>query len=97
MTTTYSFHRASDHAIIDIARPDNLQLKAQTVAAALRHQGTVRIYVHNGRGVVAALICRDGVAHDILRDDYMGFDGTARWTRDHYGLTNDPVRAGASA
>lgn len=97
MTTTYSFHRASDHAIIDIAHPGNLQLKAQAVAGALRHQGTVRIYVHNGRGVVAALLCRDGLAHDILREDYMSFDGAARWTRDHYGLTNDPERAGASA
>lgn len=90
MTTTYSFHRAADHTIIDIAKPANLQLKAQAVAGALRHRGTVRIYVHNGRGVVAALLCRDGAAHDILRDDYMAFDDRARDERTAFGLTNDP-------
>lgn len=92
MTTTYTFHRADDHTILETAYPTNLQLRAQSVAVALRNQGTVRIYVHNGRGVVAALLCRAGAAHDILRDDYMGdtIDDAARWTRAHYGLTNDP-------
>lgn len=89
-TTTYSFHRADDHAILDIANPANLQLRAQAVAGALRHRGTARIYVHNGCGVVSALLCRDGFAHDILRDDFMCCDDGARRTRDHYGLTNDP-------
>lgn len=93
MTTTYSFHRAADHSIIDTATPVNLQLVAQNVAAALAREGTVRVYVHNGRGVVAALLCRGGAAHDILRDDYMAFDGAARWTRSHYGLANDEVAA----
>ena len=93
MTTTYSFHRAADHSILDTATPVNLQLVAQNVAAALAREGTVRVYVHNGRGVVAALLCRDGAAHDILRDDYMAFDGAARWTRSHYGLANNGVAA----
>lgn len=28
-------------------------------------------------------------AFDLLRDDYLKFDRDARWTRTHYGLTND--------
>jgi hypothetical protein len=90
MPTTYSFHRADDHSILDTANPVNLQHVAQNVASRLRPQGTVRLYVHNGKGVVAALLCRAGAAHDILRDDFMRCDDAARWTRDHYGLTNDP-------
>ena len=93
MLTTYTFHRADDHAILDTAEPANLQLRAQTVAAALRDLGTVRVYVHNGRGVVAALLCRDGAVHDILRDDFMRCDGAARRTRERRGLANDGAAA----
>lgn len=93
MLTTYTFHRADDHAILETADPANLQLRAQAVAAVLRDQGTVRVYVHNGRGVVAALLCRGGAAHDILRDDFMRCDGAARRTRERRGLANDEVTA----
>jgi hypothetical protein len=91
MTTTYTFHRAADHGIIATAHPDTLQAAAQNVAASLLGQGTVRVYIHNGRGVVAAMICRDGAAHEVLRDDYRKFDGAARAARVSQGLVNDPV------
>lgn len=88
-TTTYTFHDAADHSIIAMANPSNLQTNAQSCARALEHRGTARIYVHNGRGVVAALMCRGGVAHDILRNDYMLFDDQARAVRASAGLIND--------
>ena len=86
MNTTYTFHRAADHGIIATAHPDTLQAVAQNVAASLLGQGTVRVYVHNGRGVVGALLCRGGAAHDILRDDYMQFAGAALRNRENGGV-----------
>lgn len=96
MPTTYTIHRAEDGAILATANPENVQQTAQTVARSLATSGdraTRRAYVHNGRGVVAAGICRGGAWHDILRDDFMRCDATARAARTAYGLTNDEPRA----
>lgn len=90
MTTVYTFHRAEDHAILATAEPSNLQTVAATVAASLADNGeTRRAYVHNGRGVIAAGLCRQGRWNDILRDDYMGFALKARLKRAEAGLPND--------
>ncbi|MFZ5961999.1 hypothetical protein ACOXXX_03530 [Thalassococcus sp. BH17M4-6] len=86
--TTYSFHRAYDHSIVEVADPVNLQQRAQSLCAVRANHGE-RFYVHNGRGVVAALLVKPHGAFDVLRDDYLRFDPEARWTRDHFGLTND--------
>lgn len=93
MTTTfYSFHRAEDHAIRATAEPGNLQAVAAQVARSMTSgttDETRRVYVHNGLGVVAAGLCRAGIWHDILRDDYRQFDEQARAERAAYGLPND--------
>lgn len=93
--TTYSFHLAADHTIIETADPVTLQAKAANVAARI-HRGlpdaerkTTRLYIHNGRGIVSAGLCRQGQWHDVLRDDYMGFDPRAREARTVAGLPND--------
>lgn len=93
MTTTYSFHRAYDHSIVETADPANLQARAGGLCFHKANIGE-RFYVHNGRGVVAALLVKHHGVFDLLRDDYLQFDGAARWTRAHYGLSNDePVEA----
>lgn len=96
MPTTYSFHRAADHAILETANPANLQQIAAHIARRI-HRGlpdgdlrTTRIYIHNGLGVIGAGLCRQGVWHDILRDDYRQFDAKARDVRTAAGLPNDP-------
>lgn len=93
--TIYTIHRAEDHQIIETAEPGNLQQRAAHVAARI-HRGlpdadlrTTRLYIHNGRGVVAAGLCRQGVWHDILRDDYMPFAPKARALRMTAGLPVD--------
>lgn len=88
MTTTYSFHRAYDHSIVCLANPVNLQGVAQDLAKDTSNHGK-RIYVHNGLGVVAALLVKPHGAFDVLRDDYLQFDYIARDKRTAYGLTND--------
>lgn len=94
--TTYSFHAAADHSIMDTAKPDTLQQVAARIAETL-HRGrpvdaltqTYRVYIHNGLGVIGAGLCRDGVWHDILRDDYRQFDAAARTRREARNLPND--------
>ncbi|KPQ16710.1 MAG: hypothetical protein HLUCCO18_07610 [Rhodobacteraceae bacterium HLUCCO18] len=86
--TTYSFHRAYDHAVVEVADPVNLQLRAQSLARLTANHGK-RFYVHNGRGVVAALLVKPHGALDVLRDDYLQFDGRARDERTAFGLIND--------
>lgn len=98
MTTTYSFHRASDHSVIETANPANLQQIAAHIARRI-HRGLAdserrssRVYVHNGLGVVCAGLCRAGVWTDILRDDYHQFDDAARKARTAANLHNDPKK-----
>lgn len=88
-TTTYTIHAAYDHAIVETANPSNLQeTVAQFVAKASTNQGK-RFYVHNGLGVVAAVLVRNFKAFDVLRDDYMAFDAKAREQRTEAGIAND--------
>lgn len=101
-STIYSIHRASDHEIIETATPHNLQQMTAHTARRI-HAGfpdadlkTTRLYVHNGRGVVAAGLCRQQLWHDTLRADYMDFDDKARAAREAAGLPNDPKK-GAKA
>lgn len=92
MTTIYSFHRAYDHSIAEVADPINLQARAQSLCKLQGNHGA-RFYVHNGRGVVAALLVKPHGVFDLLREDYMIFDGAARTERTAFGLTNDVVPA----
>ena len=94
--TTYTFHRASDHTIFATAEPGTLLTVAQTIAQAISREddsgATRRVYVHNGLGVIGAGLCRSGLWHDILRDDYRQFDGKARAVRAAAGYPNDPQK-----
>ena len=99
MTTVYTFHRAADHKIIDTAEPENLQAKTANIAARI-HRGLpdadlkrTRIYIHNGRGIIAAGLCRAGLWHDILRDDYMAFETKAAAERKAAGYPLDKEAA----
>jgi hypothetical protein len=91
--TTYTFHRAYDHAILATAEPRNLQTVAATIATAISRENDTgasrRVYIHNGRGVIGAGLCRAGRWTDILRDDYRQFDAKARTVRDAAGYAND--------
>jgi hypothetical protein len=95
--TIYTIHSANDHSILETATPGDLQAKAANVAARIGRglpdgqNRTWRVYVHNGRGVVAAGLCRDGLWHDILRDDYMAFEPKARALRVAAGFPVDEV------
>jgi hypothetical protein len=89
MTTIYTLHRASDHSILATADTGNLQAIAATVAEAIGGKKTARAYIHNGRGIVSAGICRNGLWHDTLRDDYHQFAPKARAERAAAGYTND--------
>lgn len=102
MTTIYTFHRAEDHAILATAEPGNVQQVAALVArsianypaASTQHGRTRRAYVHNGKGIVAAGLCRSGAWHDILRDDFMQCEPKARTARIAEGYHVDPVTSG---
>jgi hypothetical protein len=89
--TIYSFHAAEDHTIRATANTCNLQEIAKRVAAAMTHgtNKTRRVYVHNGLGIVAAGLCRDGLWHDTQRENYMEFEPKARQERAEAGLPND--------
>lgn len=76
-STTYTIHSARNHDIVTTmegSTQDTFSAAFERVAAqgdfAL---GTHRFYVHNGVGVIAAMMMRDGHARQILRDDYMQF------------------------
>lgn len=95
-TTVYSFHAATDHKILDTATPGDLQTTAARIADTLHRarptdaENTAhRVYVHNGLGVIGAGLCRNGLWHDVLRDDYRQFDEAARTRRAARNLEND--------
>jgi hypothetical protein len=88
MVTTYSIHRAYDHSIAVTASGVNLQSRAQALAEDVANHGH-RFYVHNGKGVVAAMLVKPHGALDILRDDYRKFDAKARAVRANANLSND--------
>lgn len=92
--TVYSFHAAEDHSILDTATPETMQAKAANIAARI-HRGlpypdkATRVYCHNGRGIVAVGLCRQGLWNDLLRDDWQQFDAVAREKRAAAHLPND--------
>lgn len=88
MLTTYSIHRAFDHTIAVTASGVNLQSRAQALAEDAANHG-MRFYVHNGKGVVAAMLVKPQGTFDILRDDYRKFDAKARALRADANLPND--------
>lgn len=92
-STTYSIHAAYDHSIVATATPADLQQVVQSVAQDRTRDSdaTQRFYVHNGRGVIGAFIARNGTAYDTLRDNYVGFNFTARARREDAALPNDEV------
>jgi hypothetical protein len=88
MLTTYSIHRAYDHSIAGTASGVNLQSRAQALAEDAANHGH-RFYVHNGKGVVAAMLIKPQGAFDVLRDDYRKFDTKARAVRADANLPNN--------
>lgn len=88
--TTYSIHAAFNHGIVATATVDNLQQVAQQVAQEYTsgHNSALRFYVHNGLGVIAAFMARNGTAHNILRNDYLQFNEKAREQRTAENLSN---------
>ena len=91
--TVYTIHSAYNHEILATANPGNLQRVAAIVAFSLtsttQPDQARRAYVHNGLGVIAAGLCRQGIWHDILRDNYRAFDSKARAERSAAGYAND--------
>lgn len=92
--TVYSFHRAEDHAIRGTADPATLKETAAQIARSTTSgdDKTRRFYIHNGRGIVGAGLCRNGTWHDTLRENYAPFEAAARSQRTTYGLLNDPQK-----
>ncbi|WP_422002361.1 hypothetical protein [Roseovarius mucosus] len=86
--TTYSIHRAYDHSVVVTASGINLQTRAQALTEDAANHGK-RFYVHNGKGVVAAMLVKPHGAFDLLRDDYLQFNQKARDLRAALGLAND--------
>lgn len=81
-TTVYTFHSAHDHAIVAAIEEDGHTLARHALAQAAndseqRDGKTRRYYVHNGVGVVAAFMTRNGSARQILHDDYRQFAAQA--------------------
>lgn len=87
--TTYTVHSANNHAVEWSGQADDL-IHAAALVAGSNMTGTKRFYVHNGKGVVAAFLTRNGSAHEVLRQDYMQFDSKARAAREADGHPNDP-------
>lgn len=92
MPHIYSFHRAEDHTILAISQAGNIHEVAAKVARSLNGAAdeTRRVYVHNGMRIAAAGLCRKGVWHDAMRDDYAAFEAKARAERNRDGLPNSP-------
>lgn len=88
MLTTYSIHRAYDHSVALTASGVNLQSRAQVLCEDPANHG-MRFYVHNGKGVVAALHVKPHGAFDIQRGVFRRFDAQARDMRTALGLAND--------
>lgn len=79
--TVYTFHAAYDHSIVAAfefeADAITHHARQQALLDAESGSNTRRYYIHNGVGIVAAFMTRNGEAHQILRDDYMQFKGKA--------------------
>lgn len=86
--TTYTIHDARNHEVVAKAYTGTLATVAKTLATQVDALTTRRFYVHNGVGIVAAFLTRNGDAHEILRDDFMKFDTPARAAREAAGFEN---------
>lgn len=89
--TTYTFHSPMNHEIIATAEPATLQQIAAKIAetATAANNVTSRFYVHNGKGVIGAGVCKHSLWIDVERDQYRQFDQQARELRTAAGLAND--------
>jgi len=84
---TYSIHNAYDHSIVRSFEVDqDTTAISLSIAQDFEGEGTCRFYVHNGVGVVAAIMTRDGMARQIMRDDYMKFSAKALEARNQAGV-----------
>lgn len=89
MTTTYTAHDARDHSVVATFGINDDTVEVLTkVAEAFKDQGTRRFYIHNGAGVVSALLARDGKMTQILRDDYIQFSAKGRNARAECGINS---------
>lgn len=80
--TTYTFHAAYDHSIAcQTSDASKFAECASRIAASAKDKGTKRFYLHNGKGVVAAFLTRDGEAFEVRREDYMQFSAKAKQAR----------------
>jgi hypothetical protein len=92
MPTTYTFHRAEDHAILAMADLNNLQQVIAKIGRSLPRSGDGsprRVYVHNGAGVVGAGLVLGGFWTDTSPDDYHQFAPKAAQQRLASGLTEE--------
>jgi hypothetical protein len=89
MRTTYTLHSAKDHSILRTFTSGGAISfigEVTLLAKEVEDQGTVRIYAHNGVGIIGAALLRNGVPHDADRHDYMRFEPKARALRDAASL-----------
>lgn len=88
--TVYTFHAETSGEILATAAVENVQHVARIVAFSLTGEKTPtrRAFVHNGKGIVAAGLCRNGVWHDMLKTDFQRMEPTARAARTTAGIEN---------
>lgn len=86
--TVYTIHAAYNHRVAMTFKvgDDMAQMCRDLARDACDHKQTVRFYVDNGVGVIAAFLCRNGEAHPVLRDDYLKFHGAAVAARSEHGI-----------
>ena len=96
-STIYTIHRAEDAAILATAEPGNLQAVVATVDAGIANteQSARRAYIHNGRGIVAAGLIRQGLWHDSNRHEFIaaGCEASAANAREEAGYPIDAEHA----
>lgn len=92
MPTTYTYHAAADHQVkvafgLDRSMADTATELARADLDAAGGK-TRRYYVHNGTGVIAAFLTRNGSAHQIMRQDYLDFSDQAKQARAAHQITD---------
>lgn len=89
MKTIYTIHAAYDHSIVKTFEVNDDTAAISIELAEAHNDGEARrYYISNGVGVIAALRTRDGLAHQIRRDDYMKFQPQAAANRAAAGIPN---------
>ncbi len=90
MAATYTFHSADDHEILAKADLRNMQKVLAKIAGSLTRHGAPRsVYVHNGGGVVGAVIIESGIWTETSPDDYHQFATRAAEKRLASGITEE--------